>query len=199
MLLEIEKLTGMAGGPFDLRLAEGGCIVISGPSGAGKSLLLRMIADLDESQGIVRLQGHLRENMEAPLWRRQVLYVAAESGWWAPTVSAHMQTPEAARALLPRLGLPDKLFEAPVAQLSSGERQRLALIRAVIRRPRVMLLDEPTAALDELSALWVETLLTELRQNGTGLLVVTHNEAQASRLATQRFQMRDSLLHEIAP
>jgi ABC-type iron transport system FetAB ATPase subunit len=197
MLLEIEQLTGMAGGPFDLRLAAGECIVISGPSGAGKSLLLRMIADLDESQGVIRLDGSLRESMAAPLWRRQVLYVAAESGWWAPTVSAHMQS-EAARLLLPRLGLPDKLFDAPVAQLSSGERQRLALIRAVIRHPRVLLLDEPTAALDEASARLVESLLIELRQNGAGLIVVTHNEAQAGRLATQRFQMRDRRLHEIA-
>jgi ABC-type lipoprotein export system ATPase subunit len=105
---------------------------------------------------------------------------------------------EAARLLLPRLGLPERLFEAPVAQLSSGERQRLALIRAVIRRPRVLLLDEPTAALDEASARHVEALLIELRQNGTGLIVVTHNEAQASRLATQRFQMRERRLHEIA-
>ena len=198
MLLEIEKLTGLAGGPFNLQLAGGGCIVISGPSGAGKSLLLRMIADLDENYGVIHLDGRLRESMAAPLWRRQVLYVAAESGWWAPTVSAHMQNREDARLLLPRLGLPEKLFEAPVAQLSSGERQRLALIRAVIRRPRVMLLDEPTASLDETSALYVEALLIELRQNGTGFIVVTHNEAQASRLATQRFQMRDRRLLEIA-
>ncbi len=198
MLLEIEKLTGRPGGPFSLVLAAGECAVITGPSGSGKSLLLRMIADLDENMGVIRLNGSLRESMAAPVWRRQVLYVAAESGWWAANVRAHMQPQAEAQRLLPRLGLADRLFDAPVSQLSSGERQRMGLIRAVVRGPSVLLLDEPTAALDEDSTLRVEALLTELRQRGVGLIVVTHNEAQAKRLATRRYQMRDSLLHEIA-
>jgi putative ABC transport system ATP-binding protein len=197
MLLEIDRLTGMSGGPFSLTLAAGECAVVSGPSGAGKSLLLRMIADLDENAGFIRLDGVPRENMAAPVWRGQVLYVAAESGWWTATVRAHMQPEGQARLLLPLVGLPDRLFDAPVSQLSSGERQRLALIRAVIRRPRVLLLDEPTAALDVDSTLLVEALLTELTQTGIGLIVVTHNEAQARRLATRRYQLRDRTLREI--
>lgn len=198
MLLEIEQLTGMPGGPFNLALAAGECVVISGPSGAGKSLLLRMIADLDENDGVLRLNGMKRENMTAPIWRGHVLYVAAESGWWAATVRAHMQPEAEARLLLPRLGLADRLFEAPVSQLSGGERQRMALIRAIIRRPRVLLLDEPTAALDEESTLRVEALLTELAGTGMGLIVVTHNEAQARRLANRRYQLRDKMLSEIS-
>jgi len=196
MLLEIEGLTGMPGGPFNLRLAAGECVVITGPSGAGKSLLLRMIADLDENRGTLRLNGVLRESMPAPAWRAQVVYVASESGWWANTVDAHMQPTACARELLPRLGLPAALFTVPVSQLSSGERQRLALIRAVIRRPPVLLLDEPTAALDEASILRVEALLSELVAAGTGLIMVTHNEAQACRMATRRYRLRESVLSE---
>lgn len=199
MLLEIEALTGMLPGPFDLRLQAGECIVISGPSGAGKSLLLRMIADLDENRGTLRLNGVSRESMPAPVWRAQVLYVAAESGWWANTVSAHMRPPAAAVELLPRLGLAKELFTVPVSQLSSGERQRLALIRAVIRRPPVLLLDEPTSALDAESTLRVEALLTELAAAGTGLIMVTHNEAQAQRMATRRYRLSESRLSEFTP
>ena len=197
MLLEIEGLTGLPGGPFNLRLAAGECIAISGPSGAGKSLLLRMIADLDENHGTLRLNGTPRESMAAPVWRRQVLYVAAESGWWAGAVNAHMQPAPAARDLLARLGLPAQLFDVPVLQLSSGERQRLALIRAVIRRPAVLLLDEPTAALDAESTARVETLLRELAAGGTGLILVTHNEAQAQRLAARRYCLCDGQFTEI--
>jgi putative ABC transport system ATP-binding protein len=199
MLLEIEGLTGLPGGPFNLRLAAGECIAISGPSGAGKSLLLRMIADLDENHGTLRLNGAVRESMAAPLWRRQVLYVAAESGWWASAVNAHMQPAPAARDLLARLGLPAQLFDVPVLQLSSGERQRLALIRAVIRRPAVLLLDEPTAALDAESTARVEALLRELAAGGTGLILVTHNEAQAERLATRRYRLCGGQFSEITP
>jgi ABC-type iron transport system FetAB ATPase subunit len=197
MLLEIDGLSGRAGGPFSLCLDAGECVVISGASGIGKSLLLRMIADLDEHRGGALLNGVPRHAVSAPVWRRQVMYVAAESGWWADYVHEHM--PPEARALLPRLGLAEELFDAPVTRLSSGERQRLALIRAVIRAPRVLLLDEPTASLDEVSTLRVETLLGELASAGTGLMVVTHNEAQARRLATRRYQMSAGGLHEMFP
>jgi putative ABC transport system ATP-binding protein len=197
MLLEITGLRGTPGGPFDLSVEAGACVVVAGPSGIGKSLFLRMIADLDDNAGTVLLNGVGREAMPAPQWRRQVMYVAAESGWWAERVRAHMSEPEEAALLLSRLGLGEALLDAPVAQLSTGERQRLALIRAIIRKPAVLLLDEPTSALDGESTLRVEALLQELRQNGTGLLVVSHNEAQAQRLATRRYRMSAGALTEI--
>ncbi len=197
MLLEISGLTGAPGGPFNVSLDAGDCLVISGPSGIGKSLLLRMIADLDENTGTAMLNGHSRDSMPAPQWRRQVLYVAAESGWWAERVREHMQPADAAAALLPRLGLRAELLDAPVSQLSTGERQRMALIRAIIRKPAILLLDEPTSALDHASTLAVEALLMELAAAGTGLVVVSHNEAQAERIATRRAQMTAGLLTEM--
>jgi putative ABC transport system ATP-binding protein len=197
MLLEINGLTGAPGGPFNLALAAGDCLVISGPSGIGKSLLLRMVADLDENTGTVSLNGVSREAMPAPHWRRQVLYVAAESGWWAERVREHMQPAEDAAALMPRLGLRAELLDAPVSQLSTGERQRMALLRAIIRKPVVLLLDEPTSALDHASTLAVEALLMELVATGTSLVVVSHNEQQAERIATRRVQMTAGLLTEV--
>lgn len=197
MLLEINGLTGTPGGPFRLALNAGECIVISGPSGIGKSLLLRMIADLDENQGTALLGGTPREAMPAPQWRRQVTYVAAESGWWGINVREHMHPAKDALPLLPRLGLSEQLLDAPVSQLSTGERQRLALIRAVIRKPRVLLLDEPTSALDEKTALRVEALLRDLTANGSGIVMVTHNEQQAHRIAARRYHMTSGQLTEI--
>ncbi len=97
-----------------------------------------------------------------------------------------MQPAEDAAALLPRLGLRAELLDAPVSQLSTGERQRMALLRAVIRKPVVLLLDEPTSALDHASTLAVEALLMELAAAGIGLVVVSHNEQQAERIATRR-------------
>ncbi len=198
MLLEINGLTGTPGGPFRLSVDAGECAVISGPSGIGKSLLLRMIADLDDNTGEALLDGALRETMPAPQWRRQVIYVPAESGWWAAGVREHMQPAQSTLPLLPRLGLSEALLDVPVSQLSTGERQRLALIRAVIRKPRVLLLDEPTSALDETSMLRVEALLKELIADGAAIILVTHNEAQAHRMATRRYHMTSGQLEEIA-
>ncbi|MCX8255013.1 MAG: ATP-binding cassette domain-containing protein, partial [Beijerinckiaceae bacterium] len=76
-------------GPIDLAVAPGACATISGPSGAGKSLLLRMIADLDPSDGEVALGDRSRAAMPAPAWRARVAYLAAEAGWWAERVDAH--------------------------------------------------------------------------------------------------------------
>jgi putative ABC transport system ATP-binding protein len=70
----------------------------------------------------------------------------------------------------------------------------MALLRAIIRKPAVLLLDEPTSALDHASTLAVETLLTELAAAGTGLVVVSHNEQQAERIATRRVQMTRGIL-----
>lgn len=140
-MLVVEGLRRLGFGPFDLTVAAGECVGVAGPSGAGKSVLLRMIADLDPHVGTARLDDRSREGMPATAWRRLVTYVAAESGWWADHVAAHFSAPEAARALLPALHLAADALDWPVARLSSGERQRLALIRALVQAPRMLLLD----------------------------------------------------------
>src|SRR5215472_16274972 len=87
--LRIVGLHSALAGPFELDLAAGECLAITGPSGAGKSLFLRMIADLDACQGKVFLDGVERHRMMAPTWRRQVVYNAAEAGWWHEGVAEH--------------------------------------------------------------------------------------------------------------
>jgi ABC-type lipoprotein export system ATPase subunit len=87
------------------------------------------------------------------------------------------------------IGLAADLIDAPVARLSTGERQRLALVRALIQAPRFLLLDEPTSALDTATTLTVEALLQEARAQGIGLLVVTHDPAQADRLGGERYDV----------
>src|SRR5690348_15282282 len=87
------------------KLNDGECIALQGPSGVGKSLLLRAIADLDPNEGTVKLDGTQREAVPAPLWRKQVTYVAAEPGWWADTVQEHFTAWDRAIPLVERLGL----------------------------------------------------------------------------------------------
>jgi ABC-type Mn2+/Zn2+ transport system ATPase subunit len=104
-------------------------------------------------------------------------------------VAAHFDPPAAARELLPAVGLRPELLDAPVAQLSTGERQRMALLRAITRQPRFLLLDEPTSALDADSVALVEALLQRLKSEGMGLLVVSHDPAQAQRLADRHLKL----------
>jgi phosphate-transporting ATPase len=129
-------------------LATGECIAVKGTSGAGKTLLLRAIADLDPNQGLVSLEGRDRSTIPGPEWRRAVGYVPAEPGWWAETVGEHFGDWTAAAAVLTNLGLPEEAKSLEIARLSTGERLRLSLVRALIIRPKVLLLDEPTGASD---------------------------------------------------
>lgn len=195
--LNLAGLHSALAGPFDLELEPGACVAITGASGAGKSLFLRMIADLDANEGEVDLDGRPRQSFGAPEWRRHVAYVAAEPGWWAERAGGHFAAAQlpAARALMARLGLAPEQLDAPVIRLSTGERQRLALIRSLVRDPPVLLLDEPTGALDEPSTLLVEALLRERLASGTSIIAVTHSPAQAARLGSRHFRMADRKLH----
>jgi UDP-glucose/iron transport system ATP-binding protein len=170
-------------------LKDGECIALQGPSGVGKTLLLRSIADLDPNEGTVKLDGTLREAVYAPLWRKQVTYLAAEPGWWADTVQEHFGDWENAIPLAMRLGFPPSCGGWPIQRLSSGERQRLGLARALMLRSRVLLLDEPTSALDSKSTATVESVIAERISNGTSVVWSTHDSAQASRVGSRLFVM----------
>jgi phosphate-transporting ATPase len=189
-MLEIRGLTRFGLEPLDFDLEDGEAVAILGPSGSGKTLLLRAIADLDPNEGSIRLDGGRRERMPGPAWRRLVMYLPTEPGWWSERVCDHFEDLEAARTLLARLRLPDDALDWAVARLSTGERQRLALLRLLTRNPKVMLLDEPTSGLDPEAAEAVEEILRDRLGNGVSLLFVTHDQAQARRLGRRWLRTR---------
>jgi ABC-type iron transport system FetAB ATPase subunit len=162
-------------------VADGECALVMRPSGAGKTRLLRAIADLDPNQGEVTAGGVARARGSGPAWRRVVGYVPAESGWWADTVGAHFPDPGGCRALR----LPRDVLAWPIARLSTGERQRLALARALRHGPRALLLDEPTGALDEEARALVEAILRRQLDAGIPVLMVGHDRSQAERLVAR--------------
>ncbi len=194
-MLQVRNLQRPGLSPVSFDLNDGECIAVQGPSGSGKSLLLRAIADLDPNQGELWLNGLAREGMPGPAWRRQVIYVPAESGWWSDRVGEHFADWERAIPLLQALFLPAEARDWPVQRLSTGERQRMALARALVLQPRVLLLDEPTSGLDSEATAAVEQLIEERLQNGVGVLWVTHDPAQARRVASCCLSVENGRVH----
>lgn len=176
----------------DLLLADDPRItVLLGPNGAGKSLLIRVLAGLVEpDQGRVNWAGRAPDrarmrmlgfvSQKPLLLSRSVIanldYVLALSG------HSKAVRPAMAEAALERAGL-RHLAHQDARSLSAGEQQRLALARAIVAVPRVLILDEPTANLDPASAAAIEQRLLELRDGGTPVLFITHDLAQARRIA----------------
>lgn len=193
--LEIRRLTRRHVGPLDLSLAPGECVTLSGPSGAGKTLLLRALADLDPRQGRVLLDGVSSRDTEPHLWRRRVGMLPAESAWWKDTVREHFEHPD--KAETERLGLPPEVMDWTVSRLSTGERQRLALLRLLGIGPRALLLDEPTANLDPAGTLRVERLLSDyMARHGACCLWITHDPAQVSRVSRRHLILWAGTLRE---
>ncbi len=180
-----------------LALAPGECISVAGPSGSGKSVLLRALADLDETSGDVRLGGVSRNNMEAPEWRQKVRYLAAEPGYWADIVGDHFADPAKAGKLLETLGVSADAMNWPVERLSTGEKQRIGLVMALVDNPPVILADEPTSALDEKSAAQVENLLAERLKAGAAIILVSHDAKFSKRFADRHFEIKGEQLVEV--
>ena len=174
-------------------MASGECVTIQGPSGSGKSLLLRAIVDLDPNDGDVSLDEIARNKVPADEWRRLVAMVPAESGWWSDLVGDHFEPDNDPVALLDAIGLPDALAWK-VDRLSSGERHRLAIARAIANRPAAILLDEPTATLDSAATQLVEAVLMQECERGVAMIVVTHDPAQAERLSERHYMMAQGRL-----
>lgn len=197
-MLELIDLKTPIVGPISLRVETGDCIALFGPSGSGKSRLLRAIADLDPHEGEVRLDGEPAARVPPSRWRREVQLLPADPLWWANTVGAHFLDLKGGAAA--SLGLPPDVGAWPVERLSSGERQRLALLRALDRNPRVLLLDEPTANLDQDSAARVEALVGRYRrERETTVIWVSHDARQRSRIARSHYRLDDGRLTPAAP
>jgi len=195
-VLEVTNLTRSGLSPVSFTLSAGEIIAIQGPSGAGKSLLLRALADLDPNEGQLCLNAIPRASLSGPDWRRRVGYVPAEPGWWADRVGDHFDDFSKIVPWATRLGLAETAAEWPVSRASTGEKARLALLRALAIKPLVLLLDEPTAALDPQSTLAVETLLAEQLADGMAMIWVTHNESQARRVSKRWLRMEAGMLTE---
>ncbi len=187
-VLTIENL-GVQSVMLNLAVSAGEIVCLSGPSGSGKSLLLRAIADLIPHSGRVRFDEQWCDDMPAHLWRQQVGLLPAESQWWSDRVGDHFI--EVEPDWFARLGFSMEVLGWEVARCSTGEKQRLAILRLLCRRPMALLLDEPTASLDQANVAQVEALLQNYAQaNEAPVLWVSHDVRQQRRIARRLFVIR---------
>ena len=198
---------------INLIVEEGEALAIVGASGSGKSTLLHLMGALDTpSTGIVAFDGRdmaLMSPDQKAAFRNKTLGFVFQFHHLLPEFSAleivampaviggarrAAVLPEA-RAMLERVGLADRA-DSKIATLSGGERQRVAIARAVLLRPRVLLADEPTGNLDEITGAQVGDMLNELnRELGMTLVVVTHNLDLAARM-DRGLELRAGALYE---
>ena len=191
-MLTIKQLHYRHCGPVDLEIENGACIGVYGDSGSGKSLLLRTVADLDEHNGDVLLDNENCQDIAAPDWRRQVALLPAESQWWFDTVGEHFIGEDCDLA---SLGFKDEAMHWQVSRLSTGEKQRLALLRLLQNKPRVLLLDEPTANLDQQNArLFEQQIAKYLQQHNACAIWVSHDIQQLERVADDVYRMQQGQL-----
>ena len=192
-------------GPVDLTLEGQGTSIVIGPNGAGKTTLLKML------HGIVRMNGGSLD-WACPLEEAQKrqAFVFQTPVMMRRTVIENIAYPlrltgtsgKAARALAAewaaRVGL-GSILERQATMLSGGERQKLALARALVREPQVLFLDEPCAALDGRATREIEEILTHAAAGGTRLIMSTHNMGQARRLADEVIFVLHGRIHEFSP
>jgi tungstate transport system ATP-binding protein len=182
------------------------CATVLGPNGAGKSLLLRLCHGLIRaSGGSIRwhdLDVHAARRYQAMVFQRPVLLrrtVAANMSYALRIRGMSRQERLAiVHEALQRAGLSDVAGRS-ARLLSAGEQQRLALARAWVLKPHVLLLDEPTASLDPAATQAVETLLAQIAEGGTKIIMTTHDLGQARRLADEVLFLHRGRLLEHGP
>ena len=193
--LRLEKLKVFHLGPVDLTVKAGEIVCVSGESGAGKSLLLRAIADIIPHGGQVFLDDRSSLDYTAPQWRKQVALLPAESQWWQDLVATHFSEPN--NVNFQQLGLEASAIKWQVSRCSTGEKQRLAILRLLANRPKCLLLDEPTGSLDPENTKRVETLVKKIaEQDKLAVMWVSHSEEQIKRIADRHFVVRDGGLFQ---
>ncbi len=190
-MLQIKNLSTINLINVNFTVESGQCVCIYGESGSGKTRLLRAIADLDISQGEVFIHHSAKSQMPANDWRRQVTFLPAESHWWRDYVADHFEhfSPDYSS-----LGLPSEIGAWRIDRLSTGEKQRLSLLRALNHDPAFLLLDETTANLDAENTHRVEVLIKDKLLNGLGVVWVSHSEEQRQRMADISYQIQNGQL-----
>jgi tungstate transport system ATP-binding protein len=193
----------------DISLTAGRCQLLCGRNGAGKSTLLRILAGMERpDHAEVTVDGTLGR------WRRarkrllaECIYLHQQPYLFEGSVRYNLNYPlhgsRAARESRIREGLEwsglAAIADQPVHQLSGGERQRVALVRAWLRGPRFMLLDEPTANMDAACRQRTVELLEELKRQGVGLVVATHDPLCFSAVAECTLSLCDGRLNDAGP
>jgi ABC-type lipoprotein export system ATPase subunit len=227
MLLQLENITKKFQHPsrveeitvledLSWEIAAGEAIAVTGPSGSGKSTLLNIIGALDRpSSGVVRFQGkNLAElgDLELSRLRNREIGFVFQLHYLLPqcTVLENVLVPtipydsgqdsqdarDRAARLLNRVGLEEHWEHFP-AQLSGGELQRVAVVRALINQPRLVLADEPTGSLDRESSAGLAELLIRLnKEEDTTLIVVTHSQELAG-LLDKAYIIKNRTLEEL--
>jgi putative ABC transport system ATP-binding protein len=198
--LEVLALRGVS-----LRLARRELVVLTGPSGCGKSSLLNVLSAVDRAdEGRVEVCGQgLRRATESELTllRRREIGVVFQDFQLMPNLTAEENValplaldgvfdPERVAQLLDRVGLARRAGHYP-SELSGGEQQRVAVARALVHRPRLVVADEPTGNLDSSSGQQVLEVLTDLRlEEGASLVLATH-DAEVAACADRVVRLRD--------
>jgi lipoprotein-releasing system ATP-binding protein len=205
----VEVLRGVS-----LELKGGEALAIMGPSGSGKSTLLHIIGTLDHpSSGSLEINGEnpfALPEMQLARFRNRVVGFVFQDHHLLPQYSVFENTmlpafafsdiagdpAKRAKELLARVGLADRMEHRP-AELSGGESQRVAVARALMNSPSLLLCDEPTGNLDQANASGIAELLFDLhRQEQNILIVVTHSEQLASRFG-RRSELADGVLRQV--
>ncbi len=207
-----EEIVVLDGVSFSMNAGDN--LAIVGPSGSGKSTLLQILGILDApTSGSVRIGGQdpyqLNENQQARFRNERIGFIFQDhhllpqwnvlENTLLPALANGKPTQEIrnrAIALLERVGLKDRMTHLP-SQLSGGERERVAVARALILKPMVVLADEPTGNLDQQAAENIARLLLEVpKEENTVLIVVTHSSSLAEQMQ-KRYELKNRKLTQV--